>query len=126
MDGYQSLKAFLPPKTGRGLILIDPPFEDKDEFKKILNALRLTKKRFPTGTYAIWYPVKNKTTVKNFQEELKLLGFDNILFTEFFTAKGLGSPGLTACGIAIINAPWKFEAKLRSITTWLYNQVGKH
>ncbi len=70
-DGYLGLKAFLPPKEKRGLILIDPPYEDPDEFSHIARTLPVALKRFENGVYAIWYPIKEKVHVDRFHQAVK-------------------------------------------------------
>lgn len=123
-DGYQSIKAFLPPKSGRGLVFIDPPFEQTDEFQKIIAALKIAKQRFPTGTYAIWYPIKDIGAVREFQSELREIQFKNIIFSKTMIKKndltdgGMAS-GLTRCGMAIINPPWQMQQELNAMVAWL-------
>lgn len=119
IDGYQSIKAFLPPKTGRGLILIDPPFEAKDEFTKIADTLTLAAKRFPQGIYAIWFPIKDLNHVKNFVFKIKELELKDGLFIKFAIGKLPEEAGLTSCGMLILNAPWKFSDELQPVIAWL-------
>lgn len=84
-DGYQSIKALLPPRATqpqRGLVLIDPPFEQPDEFQKIVASLKEAQQRFPNGTCAVWYPIKELLDVKNFYHALRNGGFKNVLISE--------------------------------------------
>lgn len=120
-DGYLSLKAFLPPKHGRGLILIDPSFEEKNELEKIINGLKIAIQRFTNGIYMIWYPIKNSGEIENFHAQLKNIKCKNILITEFSIGKSVLNSGLTNCGIAIINTPWQFELELKPVISWLKN-----
>lgn len=119
MNGYQAIKAFLPPKTGRGLILIDPPFEEKNEFANILHTMSIAKQRFPIGIYALWYPIKDVAAVKKFNDELRSIGFDNILTSEITIGNRSTKLGLTSCGMTIINPPWNIETELKSCVSWL-------
>lgn len=123
-NGYQGLKAFLPPKHGRGLILIDPPFEEKNEFAQIIAGLQIASKRFPSGIYLIWYPIKDPIAVKDFYAKLKSIKCKNILIIESAISKNIMDLGLTNCGLAIVNAPWKFEADLKPIISWLGNTIA--
>jgi 23S rRNA (adenine2030-N6)-methyltransferase len=118
-NGYAALKAFLPPKCGRGLILIDPPFEDKDEFTQVLAGLELALKRFNNGTYIIWYPIKDGIEVRKFYRRLEQLKAKNFLIREFGLTKNLPLTGLSKCGVIIINAPWQFEIELDKVINWL-------
>lgn len=123
-DGYQSIKAFLPPKENRGLILLDPPFEASDEFRKIIDALKIAENRFPTGIYAVWYPIKEIEPVKKFHKELKLLNFKNLLLTEISLNKAVIENELIRCGMVIINAPWKFDKQVKPIVAWLQKTIN--
>lgn len=120
-NGYAALKAFLPPKCGRGLVLIDPPFEEKDEFAQVLNGLEVALERFSNGTYIIWYPIKDGIEVRKFYKELERLTVKNLLIREFGLIKDRPAIGLSKCGIAIINAPWQFETELDKVIKWLKN-----
>jgi 23S rRNA (adenine2030-N6)-methyltransferase len=118
-DGYLGLKAFLPPATGRGLVLIDPPFEEKNEFEQIISGLEIALKKFSQGVYMIWYPIKNPEEIKDFYTKLKILNCKNILTIEFSLNKNSLNSELTSCGLAIINAPWQFEVELKPIIAFL-------
>ncbi|MFA6409594.1 MAG: 23S rRNA (adenine(2030)-N(6))-methyltransferase RlmJ [Gammaproteobacteria bacterium] len=125
-NGYQSLKAFLPPKEGRGLILIDPAFEDINEFENIIAALKTAKQKFPTGVYAIWYPIKDLLKIQEFYSELENLNFKNILVSEFSVDTLQENSKLTRCGLAIINSPWKFEEDLQPLLNWLNAALARN
>lgn len=119
-NGYQSIKAFLPPKPSRGLILMDPAFEDANEFNNILAALKVGFERFSHGIYAVWYPIKDNLPIRNFQQELSYLGFENILWTEFSVGKtATDDTRLRSCGMAIVNPPWQFAEQLELLLSWL-------
>lgn len=113
-DAYQSLKALLPPTPRRGLILIDPAFEVKDEFDRIIDGITEALQRFKTGIYAIWYPVKDEREVARFQRKLKKFGLPivNVTIESF---KNNESGKLNETGVAIINPPWRFDETLRKI-----------
>jgi len=118
-NGYQGLKAFLPPKHGRGLILIDPPFEEKNEFEQITTGLQIALKRFPKGIYMIWYPIKDPIEIKDFYKKLKTIECKDILAIELTISKNIVNFGLTSCGLIIINVPWQFELELNPVVSWL-------
>jgi 23S rRNA (adenine2030-N6)-methyltransferase len=118
-DGYKVLKAVLPPAERRGLILIDPPFEAGDEFERLLRALRQGLRRFATGCYALWMPVKDGVA-RDFLRELEPL---KPLVLEL----GLGAVEagrLAACALAVINAPWHFEEAMREALPWIAGRLG--
>ena len=103
IDGYNAIKAFLPPKTPRGLVLLDAAFEVKNEYLKIIDALKLIRKRFLPGVVMIWYPIKDTKLVKQFYEDLKTTGYPEFLQVEF----GIDDSelGMNKCGVIIANPP---------------------
>lgn len=118
-DGYLGLKAFLPPKEKRGLVLIDPPFEAKDEFTKIINGMKIALKQWRNGIYAIWYPIKDRTTVNDFLSQLENISPNKILTSEITIGEPSETNPFVSCGMAIINPPWQLDEKLNRIIPWL-------
>lgn len=111
MNGYHAMKAFLPPAESRGLVLIDPPFENESEFEDIIEHLKLALKHWRGGIYTIWYPIKDKRMVNRFYSELKSLSHPQLIIE--FTLKNLEKEtGLNSCGLVIINPPWKIQELL--------------
>jgi 23S rRNA (adenine2030-N6)-methyltransferase len=119
-DGYHVLKALLPPVERRGLVLIDPPFEATDEFDKLARALRQALRRFATGCYAIWYPIKDAEAVEAFKTTLAGL---KALVLELRLG-GVAEGKLAACGLAVINPPWMFEEAMAEALPWLGGALG--
>lgn len=111
MDAYAALKAFLPPKERRGLVLIDPPFEVRDEFDRILHGLGQALRRWATGTYAVWYPVKGREPVDRFHDGLARLA-PKCLIAELMIHPGNDPARLNGNGLAIINPPWQLDETL--------------
>lgn len=129
-DAYQSLKAYLPPKEKRGLILIDPPYENTNEFSHIINTLPLALKRFENGVYAIWYPIKNYKTIELFHKNLKETISRPILTCDLTIYPDDIANQLNGCGMAIINPPYQLDEQLNEIMPWLWqtlsvNQQGR-
>jgi 23S rRNA (adenine2030-N6)-methyltransferase len=122
MDGYLGLKAFLPPAEHRGLILIDPPYEDPDEFTRIAHTLPTALKRFETGIYAIWYPIKENQQVERFYRTLTDLIHKPILAIELTIYPDLPNH-LNGCGMAIINPPWQFDTTIMETLPWLWKAL---
>jgi len=126
-DGYAALKALLPPTPRRGLVLIDPPFEEQeDEFQIIQTALTEAKKRWPTGIYAIWYPIKLRQSIIPFYRWLKSSGFNKVLLTEFLLQPDNSPLRLNGCGMVIINTPWKFDNQLQLILPELNRRLANN
>jgi 23S rRNA (adenine2030-N6)-methyltransferase len=122
-DGFSALKAFLPPKERRGLILIDPPYEQPDEFDHINTFLRSVFPHFDTGIYAIWYPLKNKMAVSHFKKNLAEQIQKPILCAELSIYTADASHQLNGCGLLIINAPWQFEQTIQGFFPWMWERL---
>ena len=133
LDAYLALKAFLPFKEKRGLIFLDPPFEQRDEFTKLTGALKLIKERAENIATLIWYPIKHEQQVQSFYADCKSIGFKEILKIEFeLTTKVLApSYGLeqlqekyymNKCGLLIVNPPF-IQAELELNTCYIVKQV---
>lgn len=112
-DGYLGLKAFLPPKEKRGLVLIDPPFEDINEFKLLIQHLTTALQKWSHGIYVIWYPIKNRKLIDVFHQQLKKLSAANILVSEFCTWPDDVATRLNGSGMIMINPPWQIDTILQ-------------
>lgn len=120
-DGYQALKALLPPVERRGLVLIDPPFEAADEFERLARAVRHGLRRFATGCYALWYPIKDAAVVADF---LGSLAAPRLLVLTLRLAAEGDAGKLAACGLAVINPPWRFEEAMVEALPWIATMLG--
>jgi 23S rRNA (adenine2030-N6)-methyltransferase len=108
-DGYEALRAFLPPPEKRGLILIDPPFERVDEFPALAKNLDAAYAKFKTGVYVVWYPVKHRAPVRDFFEAIKLTKIRDVIAAEFLRRPPTDPARLNGCGLMIFNPPYGFE-----------------
>ncbi len=103
LDAYLAIKAFLPFTENRGLVFIDPPFERKDEFSKLIEALKIIKHRASNICVLIWYPIKNTAEIKKFYQDYQIIGFKEALTIDFML---LDSPNnMHQCGLLVINPP---------------------
>ena len=118
MDGYAMLKSFLPPRERRGLVLIDPPFEARDEFARLARGLAQACRRWATGLYAVWYPVKEPDQVARFRDAVRAAPLPPALDAEFRVGEA-DAPGLRACGLLLLNPPWLLEEQLRGCLPFL-------
>ena len=115
-DGYAAMKALLPPAERRGLVLVDPPFEAQaEEFRVIETALQAAHARWPTGVYAVWYPVKRRATIMPFQRWLGAREWRDVVLAELLVQADDSPLRLNGCGMVIINAPWQFDATLAKL-----------
>ena len=125
-DGFASLKALLPPPSRRGLVLIDPPYEVKDDYRRVKETLDDALKRFATGTYAVWYPVLQRMESRQLPEKLKRLSVKSWLNVTLT----IGTPapdgfGLHSSGMFIAHPPWTLEAMLREVMPYLVSALGQ-
>jgi len=112
-DGFTGLKAILPPPPRRALILIDPSYETKGDYTAVVKALQESLKRFPTGTYALWYPLLAKVESRQLPDRLKSLGASDWLHATLeVKAPARDGFGMHGSGMFIINPPWTLEKKL--------------
>ncbi|MFV3131991.1 23S rRNA (adenine(2030)-N(6))-methyltransferase RlmJ [Niveispirillum sp. KHB5.9] len=115
MDGWLSLKAHLPPKERRGLVVIDPPFEAPDEYERMVAALALAHRRWATGQYLLWYPVKDRTAVWRFHQMLEDTGIPKMLAAELCWSDDDRSDRLNGSGLILVNPPWRTEETLNEL-----------
>ncbi len=114
-DGWQVLRALLPPPERRGVVLIDPSFEAKDEFARLVRALGDAYRRWATGIYLLWYPIKEGAPVADFLDRLAASGIRRILVaSRDLGAAGTGSR-LRGAGLVIVNPPWHLGETLGSL-----------
>lgn len=112
-DGFAGLKALLPPPPRRALVLIDPSYETRDDYANVIKGLQEAMKRFPTGTYALWYPMLIKPESRQLPDRLKRLGAANWLNpTLEVKAAPRDGFGMYGSGMFIINPPWTLEKTL--------------
>lgn len=108
-DGYRAPKALLPFPQHRGLVLIDPPFEQTNEFQHMLKSVSDGLAKAPQTVFMLWYPIKDPESVLPFYTDLISLGAPNTLCTEFYFYNRCETNRLNGTGIVIINAPWQIE-----------------
>ena len=124
-DGYRGLKAFLPPKERRGLVLIDPPFEEAGEFERLVDGLKTAHRRWPTGIYALWYPIKDLPPVRRFHAQLRQSGIGKIMLTELLVRAATSAESLNGSGLVIVNPPWRLAAALVPLLSWLGERLAQ-
>ena len=122
MDGLLALKALLPPRERRGLVLIDPPYENPDEYKLIVRSLSTALTRWETGIFAVWYPMKEKTQVERFHRSIKENIKKSIFVIELTIYPDLPNH-LNGCGLLVINPPWQFDQTMQRLIPWLWKTL---
>jgi 23S rRNA (adenine2030-N6)-methyltransferase len=112
-DGFMRLAGLLPPQERRGLVLIDPPYEEAHEFRAILAALQGALKRWAGGVYAVWYPIKARRDVEWFSRRATELEAAKILRGEILLYGIERVDRLNGCGMLILNPPWRLDDEMR-------------
>ncbi len=111
-DGYEALNALVPPKEKRGLILIDPPYEERDEFDHVVEVIRQVYRKFSTGVYMIWYPLKAGLPIDAFYRAMVDLEISKILRIEQRVRGERSGEGLAGSGLLVINPPWRLKDEM--------------
>lgn len=125
-DGFAALKAMLPPPPRRGLVLIDPPYEEKQDYQRVVTALQEALKRFETGTYAVWYPLLPRPEPEKMLEKLKHLPAKNWLnVSQSVTAPRADGFGMFGAGMFIINPPWILHDTLKQVMPALHQLLAQ-
>lgn len=114
-DGFKGLLSLLPPLSRRGLVLIDPPYEVKTDYRQVVNTVILAHKKFSTGTYAIWYPVVDRTRIDQLEKNFVTSGIKNIQRFELAIAPDSHASGMTSSGMIVINPPWTLMNKMSQL-----------
>lgn len=123
-DGFLGLKAFLPPRERRGLVLIDPPYENLNEWTQINSALLIALKRWETGIYAMWYPVKERAIVERFHRSMQETIRQPMLVAELSIYREDIPNRLNGSGMLLINPPWQFQNEIDVALPWLWETLA--
>ena len=130
LDGWLALPAFVPPKERRGLVLIDPPYEQKDEFERLAEGFAEAFGKWPTGSYLLWYPVKSRRATDNLARHVAdVVGAGpspgKCLRLEFSVAPQTAGGPLTSAGLLVVNPPWTLAGELKAILPELEKPLGQ-
>ena len=123
-DGLKNAVGLLPPMEHRGLILIDPSYEIKSEYQLVIETLIQMHKRFATGTFALWYPVVERSRNKHLEKALKTSGLKNVQLFELGIKTDTHEHGMTASGMIVVNPPWTLATDMQKTLPWLANVLG--
>lgn len=124
IDGWLALGAYLPPKERRGLVLIDPPFEERGEFSRLAEGLAVAHRKWATGIYALWYPLKDRRQVNGFIADIKASGITRVLRAELTVRKPQDGE-LFGTGMLIVNPPFTLEDELKVLLPPLAERLAQ-
>ena len=130
LDGWVALPAFVPPNERRGLVLIDPPFEAKDEFERLAERFAAAFAKWPTGIYVLWYPAKSRRSADELAERVAEVAARSkppgrCMRLEFSIAPQAAGSQLASTGLLIVNPPFPLHGELRSILPELEKPLGQ-
>jgi 23S rRNA (adenine2030-N6)-methyltransferase len=125
MDGYQALKAFLPPPERRGLVFVDSSFDRAREFKRLTQGCIEAHRKFATGVYALWYPLMEPAAMQAFERRVAATGIRKILQLEISVHPGEWTLTMRGCGLLVVNPPFGFEAAACAILAWLWPVLSR-
>ncbi|QWW69003.1 23S rRNA (adenine(2030)-N(6))-methyltransferase RlmJ [Rhizobium sp. WYJ-E13] len=125
LDGWLALGAHLPPKEKRGIVLVDPPFEEDGEYERLVDGLARAYRRFPGGTYCLWYPLKKGAPIKDFHEALQALDIPKMLCAELAVRSDRETTGLTGSGLIVVNPPFTLKDELHQLLPVLKDHLAQ-
>lgn len=123
-DGYQGVLGLVPPPSRRGVVLIDPPYELKEDYLKAVRTIVNAYKKFATGTYILWYPVVKRELVEQMQDAFLKSDVRNVLQVEYCQSADTQEYGMTGTGLFIVNPPWQLSKQLAEILPYLAAKLG--
>ena len=125
-DGFAGIKALLPPPPRRALVLMDPSYEDKADYRNVVSALEDALSRFATGVYVVWYPQLSRLDARQLPDKLKRLPAKNWLHVSLTVNKpGEDGFGMHGSGLFVLNPPWTLHATLQAVMPYLVKVLGQ-
>jgi 23S rRNA (adenine2030-N6)-methyltransferase len=126
-DAYEGITALIPPKEKRGLVFIDPPYEEeRQDFPQLVDLLVKAYGKWPTGVYVLWYPIKDRAMIERFHKKMFKTGIRKQLACELCVMPDDTSLGLNGTGMLIINPPWQFAEEADRVLQWMLPQLAAH
>jgi 23S rRNA (adenine2030-N6)-methyltransferase len=126
IDGWTAAAAYVPPPERRGLVLIDPPFEEAIDFERLANILATAHRKWPTGIYLLWYPIKERAAPDALARRLRQLAMPSVLRSEIMLGAPRADAGLVGSGLIVINPPFKLDAELTALVPALAKVLSPH
>jgi 23S rRNA (adenine2030-N6)-methyltransferase len=115
IDGWTGLTAYIPPVERRGIVLIDPPFEEKGDYARLANALDTARRKWASGAYMLWYPIKGRPEPDALAKRIRRLAIPKVMRVELTVSPLTDPTRLNGCGLVILNPPWKLQTELAGL-----------
>jgi 23S rRNA (adenine2030-N6)-methyltransferase len=125
-DGFAACIGLLPPAERRGLVMIDPSYEIKTDYRQAIDTLIQAHRRFSTGIYAVWYPVIDRRRANTLERAVQNSGIRRIQLFELGIRPDAEGSGLTASGMIVVNPPWTLWPEMQEALPWLARTLGQH
>jgi 23S rRNA (adenine2030-N6)-methyltransferase len=125
LDGWDAVKSLLPPKERRGVVLVDPPFEEAGEAQRLVEALANAARRFATGTVLLWYPIKEERAAFRLKRDCTLLGLAKLYSAELLIRAANNPAELAGTGLVVLNPPFTLHEKLAVLMPFLAARLGQ-
>jgi len=125
IDGWTALGAYVPPTERRGLVLVDPPFEEDGDFFRLARGLAAAHRKWATGIFTLWYPIKRRSEPDAFAKALRRLGIAKMLRAELMVGPLSDPARLNGCGLILVNPPWTLENELSVLLPALAGVLGR-
>jgi 23S rRNA (adenine2030-N6)-methyltransferase len=125
IDGWTGLTAYIPPVERRGVVLIDPPFEQDGDYTRLAAALDTARRKWASGTYLLWYPIKGRPEPDALAKRVRRLAIPKVMRAELTVSPSSDPTRLNGCGLIILNPPWTLEAELPELFPALATLLGR-
>ena len=125
VDGWTALSAYVPPPERRGLVLVDPPFEEDGDFHRLSHGLAGAHRKWATGIFALWYPIKDRGEPDALAKRLRRLGIGKTLRAELYVAPLSDPTRLNGSGLILVNPPWTLHGELSMLLPALAGVLGR-
>jgi 23S rRNA (adenine2030-N6)-methyltransferase len=119
IDGWVALNAFVPPKERRGLVIVDPSFEQPDDLIRLADGVTAAWRKWSTGIYLLWYPLSARGNADYFSRKLRRAGIEKCIRLAFVVAAPQPDGGLQACGLVVVNPPWRLATEIKAFSPLL-------
>ena len=124
-DGYAALRAFLPPAERRGLVLVDPPYESAEELKILLRAFADAYRRWPGGTYLLWYPIRSAAQRRSVHARFEALRIPKMLYADLAIHPDDAGVGMAGSGLIVVNPPYGADAELTAAYEAIHRSLAE-
>ena len=125
IDGWTGLTAYVPPVERRGVVLVDPPFEEPGDYTRLASALDTARRKWASGIYLLWYPIKGRPEPDALAKRIRRLAIPKVMRVELIVSPLSDPTRLNGCGLIVLNPPWKLADELSALLPALATLLGR-